>query len=61
VSHCKKFLPSSGAIVLCCLALTTALAFAQDAVTKTTVTYPSAHATSKLCASCRSTYWAWAM
>jgi len=47
VSHCKKFLPCSGAVVVCCLALTTALAFAQDANTKTIVRYPTGHAVSR--------------
>ena len=46
MSHCKKFLPSSGVIVVCCLALMTALAFAQDA-TKTIVRYPTGHAVSR--------------
>ena len=40
----KKFLPSSGAAAICCLALTGTLAFAQ----KATVNYPTAHATSKM-------------
>jgi len=48
VSQSKKFLPRSGAFVVCCLALSGVLAVAQDAKTKTTVTYPYAHATSKL-------------
>src|SRR6266849_10170809 len=47
VSHSKKFLPCSGAVVVCCLALTTALAFAQDANTKTIVRYPTGHAVSR--------------
>ncbi len=46
MSHCKKFLPCSGAVVVCCLALMTALAFAQDA-TKTIVRYPTGHAVSR--------------
>jgi hypothetical protein len=47
VSHSKKFLPFSGALVVCCLALTTARALAQDANTKTIVRYPTGHAVSR--------------
>jgi hypothetical protein len=47
VSHCKKFFPCRGAVVLCCLAMTTALAFAEDAHTKTIVRYPTGHAVSR--------------
>jgi len=44
VSHSGKFLPGAATFVLCCLALTGAVAFAQDG--KTTVKYPTAHAVS---------------
>ena len=47
MSHSKKFLPFSGALAVCCLALTTATAFAQDANTKTIVRYPTGHAVSR--------------
>ena len=47
MSHCKKFLPCSAAVVVCCFALTTALAFGQDANTKTIVRYPTGHAVSR--------------
>ncbi len=46
MSYCRKFLPVNGALVVCCLTLTGALAFAQDASSKTTVRYPTAHAVS---------------
>ena len=46
MSQSKKFLPSGVTLTACCLALMGPLAFAQQS--KTTVTYPSAHATSKL-------------
>jgi centrosomal CEP192-like protein/HYDIN/CFA65/VesB family protein len=42
----KKFLPLNGVVAVCCVALTGSLAFAQNP--KTSVTYPSAHATSRL-------------
>jgi hypothetical protein len=46
VSHSKKFLPCSGAVVVCCLALTGAQALAQNANNKTTVRYPTGYAVS---------------
>jgi len=45
VSHSAKFLPGGGTFVVCCLALTGALASAQDS--KTTVRYPTGHAVSQ--------------
>jgi len=46
VNHSKKFLPFSGTLALCCLALTGALALAQNANNKTTVRYPTGYAVS---------------
>ena len=45
MSHSAKFLPGGGTFVVCCLALTGALASAQDS--KTTVRYPTGHAVSQ--------------
>jgi Abnormal spindle-like microcephaly-assoc'd, ASPM-SPD-2-Hydin len=47
LSDSKKFLIRGSALAVCCLALTGVLAFAQDANTRATVTYPSAHAVSR--------------
>ena len=47
MSDSKKFLTRGSALAVCCLALTGVLAFAQDANTRATVTYPSAHAVSR--------------
>ena len=45
MSHSEKFLPRGGTFVVCCLALTGALAFAQNSTT--TVRYPTGHAVSQ--------------
>src|SRR5256885_9692713 len=47
VSESKKFLAMSGMFVLCCLTLTTALAFAKTNKSATTVIYPSGYAVSQ--------------
>lgn len=46
MSQLKKFFARSGTITACCLVLTSALAFAQNANNKTTVRYPTGYAVS---------------